>query len=87
MSRHSIAAPPPYEVSVGWDRQMRSFFAQVVDPSKEENDEEDGQVVLWVGASFDEIKTIGALDNAIRPYATIDEAMRAILWDDQKRGL
>jgi hypothetical protein len=59
MSRYSIPAQQPgLTVIVGWDNPLQTLFAQVFDPSSE--DEEDAYL-LWIGTTLQEITTGAAL--------------------------
>lgn len=71
-----------HEVVVGWDRPMRTFFAQVTDPTREEED----QILCWAGGLFDEHKSVDGLAAAIAEYAEIDEATRDLLNLDKVLG-
>src|SRR5215472_4662653 len=55
MSQHKIATSP-YTVIVGWDNPLQTYFAQVIDPSKSEEEE----LVCLIGAS-DELTTVDSL--------------------------
>lgn len=83
MSRHDIPArDPKFTVTVGWDRPMRTYFAHVRDPSLDEDDE----MVLWVGGTFDEVKTLDELVAAVHPYADLSEDMVTKLFYDKQGG-
>lgn len=48
MSRHIIIAensPRALKIVIGWDPPLQTYFAQVHDPTKNEEDE----IVFWVG--------------------------------------
>jgi hypothetical protein len=71
MSRYQIAAiDPKFEVTVGWDAPMTTFFAQVVDRALDEADD-DNALVLWIGDRDMAVPTIDQLIVAIARYATI----------------
>ena len=83
MSRRDIPARAAgHTVFVGWDRPLQSFFGQVYD---ERRDEEENPI-FWIGA--DRPGQVGAVDElaaAIAPYAEITPAMRRTLQDDRCR--
>jgi hypothetical protein len=85
MSRHTIASfSARFIVTVGWDRPLNSYFAQVEDVEAAEGDD---QMVVWVGASFSEVSTPDALQVDICRYATLPEAMLATLRADRAATL
>jgi hypothetical protein len=69
MSRYRIPAQDPaLTVIVGWDNPLLTFFAQVFDPSIEEDDEAD---LLWIGTALQEIATVAALQAQLASWAAI----------------
>jgi hypothetical protein len=59
MSRYSIPAQnPALTVVVGWANPLQTLFAQVFDPSIEDEEEAD---LLWIGTALQEITTVAAL--------------------------
>jgi hypothetical protein len=69
MSRYTISAQDPtLRVVVGWDNPLQTFFAQVFDPSIEEDDE---AYRLWIGTALQEIPTVAALQAQLAGWATI----------------
>ncbi|WP_234729992.1 hypothetical protein [Acidocella facilis] len=83
MSRHNIPAfDKRYEIVVGWDWPMRTYFAQVHD---NEATEDENLVPIWIGTSFDEILTPEELVKPIAPYGALQDNVIAILHAD--RGL
>ena len=82
MSRHSIPAQDPALTAiVGWDNPLQTFFAQVFDPSIEEDDEAD---LLWLGTTLQAIPTVAALQAALTGWATIPAAIVDRLSRDQQ---
>ena len=82
MSRYSIAADDPrYDVIVGWDDPLETYFATVFDPTVEEDD--DVACVLWAGAALRAMPTVDALQDCLQAYATIPPAVRAQLHQDR----
>jgi hypothetical protein len=69
MSRYRIPAQnPALTVVVGWDNPLQTLFAQVFDPSIEDEEEAD---LLWIGTALQEITTVAALQAQLAGWATI----------------
>lgn len=69
-----------YEVTVGWDDPLETYFAQVVDPNAED---EDDSMRLWVGGEpKDKVTTVDALRERIYEYAMIPEDIAEKLYQD-----
>ena len=82
MSRYRITGHDPrYEVVVGWDSPLETFFCQAFDTAADEDDET--CCVLWEGMAFQAIPTVDALQACVGQFATIPEAMCAQLRSDQ----
>jgi hypothetical protein len=82
MSRyHFPAQDPRFTVVVGWDNPLATFFAQVFDPSIEDDDEAD---VLWIGAAPQAIPTVAALQAQLAGWAAIPSALMAQLTREQQ---
>jgi hypothetical protein len=82
MSRYSILAQDPrWIVIVGWDNPLQTFFAQVFDPSIEEDEEAD---LLWVGTALQAIPTVAALPAQLADWATIPADIADRLSRDQQ---
>jgi len=82
MSRSSIPAQNPrWTVVVGWDNPLATFFAQVVDPSL---DDEDDAYVLWLGTAPQAIPTVAALQAQLAGWATLPAALVAQLTREQQ---
>ena len=73
-----------YEVVIGWDGQLQTFFAQVIDINSEEK--EDEGPFIWLGVSPRECSSPEPLIEAIKPYATgfDTELLLSILKLDKK---
>jgi hypothetical protein len=71
---------PRYEVIVGWDPPLQSFFGQVLLTTVEE---EDAACVLWVGLEVQALTTVAALQDALQAYATLPADVVAQLEHDQ----
>ncbi len=69
MSRYSIPAQnPALTVTVGWDNPLVTLFAQVFDPSIEEDAE---ACLLWIGTAPEAIPTVAALQAQLADWATL----------------
>jgi hypothetical protein len=69
MSRYSIPAQQPgLTVTVGWDNPLCTLFAQVFDPSIEEDAD---ACLLWIGTAPEAIPTVAALQAQLAGWATI----------------
>jgi hypothetical protein len=68
---------PRYEIVLGWDNPLESFFVQVWDRSSDEEDP-----VLWMGAKPGEVATVEALAALVRPYGEIPDVILARLRED-----
>lgn len=70
MTRHIYKGRnPKHTVIVGWDKPMRTFFAQVITPM--EDDLLKHEMLLWAGVSFDEVTSIQALRKTLAEYAEL----------------
>ena len=59
MSRYSLPAQQPgLTVIVGWDNPLQTLFAQVFDPSIEDDE---AACLLWIGTAPEAIPTVAAL--------------------------
>jgi len=77
----SSAQDPCFTVVVGWDNPLATFFAQVFDPSIDDDDE---AYVLWIGAAPQAIPSVAALQAQLAGWATIPPAIVAQLTRDQQ---
>jgi hypothetical protein len=69
MSRHSIPAQQPgLTVIVGWDNPLATFFAQVFNPSI---DEDEDACLLWIGTAPEVIPTVAALQAQLAGWAAL----------------
>ena len=69
MSRYNIPAQhPALTVIVGWDNPLGTLFAQVFDPSIEEDAE---ACLLWIGTTPEAIPTVAALQAQLAGWTTI----------------
>ena len=85
MSRHAVPSfDARYEIAVGWDRPLNSYFAQVEDMHA---DDDEDPVVVWVGAGPSEIQTPEALRAPIAAYGTLTDEMISTLAADRAATL
>ena len=85
MSRYQILAHDPrYEVVIGWDSPLETFFCQAFDTTADEDDET--SCVLWEGMTFQSIPTLDILQTHVGQFATIPEAICIQLRSDQEHA-
>ncbi len=70
MSRH-YTSKTPLEIVVGWDPPLQTFFLQILDHTKDGENE----FVLWRGTYPDELPTIESLAAVLTPYAALTEEL------------
>ena len=86
MSRHTIVSfSDRFEVTIGWDRPLNSFFAQVQDLKIADGEQD--PVVVWVGASYSEIPRPEDLQAHIAGFAIIPVEMLDALRADRNATL
>ena len=79
MSRYRIPPQQPgLTAIVGWDNPLQTLFAQVFDPSIEDDE---AACLLWIGTAPEAIPTVAALQaqlvgSATRPPAIVDHLVR-----------
>jgi hypothetical protein len=71
---------PKHEVMVGWDPQLNTFFAHVIDSTKAED--EWGRDVFWIGCTPNEIHGIETIKRNLEPYANIPEGTLSRMYGD-----
>lgn len=83
MSRHTIPGiNPDHDVVVGWDPPLQTYFAIVIDPTKDEEDE--AYNPLWLGADrYEEIDRVYDLVEKVKPYANVPPEVRRQLVIDR----
>jgi hypothetical protein len=73
MSRHDLQpkADQPHVVraTVGWDRPLQTFFAQVFFRTEDEPDE--GEALIWFGTAPGELLTPEAVIAIVAPHVTV----------------
>ncbi len=81
MSRHCIPAfTQQYNIVVGWDWPIRTYFAQVLYIDAIERED---HIRVWIGTSFDEIQTPEELRQPIAAYGALTDDMIACLRADR----
>ncbi len=85
MSRHTIPSfNQRYEIVVGWDWPLRTYFAQVRD---NEAIDDEHPIRVWVGGSFDEVQAPEELREPIAAYGALTDNVFAILRADRGEAL
>lgn len=83
MSRYRIPHPnPAYEVIVGWDNPLQTFFCQVIDESVPMHED---HVLYWQGTTPGAIPTVDALAELMSGYVTLTDAEKGRLVQDQQQ--
>ena len=90
MSRHLLSPLPEVaafvsEISVGWDRPLQTFFAQVLSAELDEDGNSD--VLLWIGAGLEEVGSARAAFDALRAWAIIPDGLSAQLETERLASL
>ncbi len=80
MSRYELPTSDGLEAIVGWDPPMSTFFAQVWDRTKDEDDPD--AELLWVGCTPREMNDIQQVMDAVKPWAKIPDATKRALCRD-----
>ena len=81
MSRHDLQPRPdqPHVVraTVGWDRPLQTFFAQVFFVTEDEPDE--GEALIWIGTEPGELLTPEAAIAVVEPHVVLPADLAAKL--------
>ena len=94
MSRHTykgFGKEGRWEITVGWDNPLETFFAQVWDMSADDDEAVDDlrgvedSCELFVGTSRSEIETIEALVSIVEPYGEVPDDVIDMLSDDHAK--
>lgn len=81
MSRHTFTGDKPnLRIVVGWDRPLRSYFAQVWDGGELEA----GELLLWAGAGPEPVPTTDALAELLAPFGGIPGEVLDRLRDEEE---
>jgi hypothetical protein len=86
MSRHRLrprAGYQGYEIAVGWDRALGSFYAQVFTANPDATADQGG-THLWLGAA-EPVTDANTVVDAVRRYAEVPEHLTADLKADSAR--
>ncbi len=85
MSRHTLQDPDGrYEIVVGYDRPLQTYFGQVFDPVTDEDDEKTIFVCGWL---IGEIRTLDELQERMAPYINnIPQAVRKQMEQEWNEG-
>ncbi len=82
MSRYSVPTQHPgLTVIVGWDNPLMTFFAQVFDPSIEDDE---AACLLWIGTTPEAIPTVAALQAQLAGWAALPPDLVDRLTRDQQ---
>jgi len=86
MSRYELIplARPALEIAVGWDTPLSTFFAQVVDCDRHEDDPE--RYVRWIGCTPGEFRDPLTVIEAVKAYAVIPDDLYSSLYADAHAG-
>jgi len=83
MSRHDLTPfNPAHETVVGWDPPLRTFFAQVLDTTADEEDA--NYEVLWIGTRFREVPDPATVIAAVAPFASVPADLPGQLARDRR---
>ena len=86
MSRHELqpkaSDPNVARATVGWDRPLQTFFAQVFFRTADEP--EDGEALIWRGTEPGEVPTAAAAIAIVAPYAEIPDGLAGLLTADMQ---
>jgi len=86
MSRHDLQPkvdqPRVVRATVGWDRPLQTFFAQVFFVTEDEPEE--GEALIWVGTEPGQLLTAEAAIAIVEPHAIVPESLAAKLQDEMR---
>lgn len=81
MSRHILPPkadqPHVLRATIGWDRPLQTFFAQVFFATEDEPEE--GEALIWVGTAPGELLTPEAAIAIVEPHAIVPADLAAKL--------
>lgn len=82
MSQHVFRIDDKTECIVGYDSMLGTFFGQVYrvneDGERIDLDDDDYGVILWVGVSPAEIRTVDDLTRKMKPYVLPEDIHREL---------
>ena len=74
MSRYTLnPVLPQHEIIVGWDAPLNTFFGIIKDTSI--TDEEQNNIICWIGGDYDVVKTTQELKEKVSNYARIPDKL------------
>lgn len=80
MSRYIVPArDKKYEVVLGWDPPLNTYFAQVYDHSIKDEDE---QLILWEAGTSEPIHDLEKLARIVWDYAAVPQDIMTKLYRD-----
>lgn len=83
MSRYTFTGNQPNLcIVVGWDRPLKTYFAQVWDGGGAES----GELLLWAGAGREPVLTVEELADLLAPFGTLPEELAARFRDEDHEG-
>ena len=86
MSRHELKPLEGHRaitrVVIGWDRPLRTFFAQIFERS--DDPDEDDVATLWEGTDLEEIASAAQALAIVAPFAVVPNGLEALL-EGEKR--
>ena len=86
MSRHDLQpkADQPHVVraTLGWDRPLQTFFAQVF--FRTEDEPEEGEALIWFGTEPGELLSAEAAIEIVAPHAIVPAEPAGRLADDMR---
>ncbi len=81
MSRHDLQPrgdqPTVIKATVGWDRPLQTFFAQVFFATEDEPEE--GEALIWQGTEPGELPTPEAAIAVVAPHAIVPDDLASRL--------
>jgi hypothetical protein len=88
MSQH-IVTEEETKFVFGWDQHLMSFYLQVHDMTRDEDDEENPRIGVWLGADKD--TTMYEVEDLVRAARKngldIDHSMRVTLYGEKDDGV
>jgi hypothetical protein len=77
MSRHTLRDDDKFEVVVGWDPPLATYFLQVFDKGKASGDDEG--LIVWKGVPPESIRDLHKLKTLTTEWADLEDGMVHIL--------
>lgn len=89
MSRHIVDSEDKKTKWVfGWDQPLQSFYLQKHDMTKDEDDEEDPRIGVWLGTAGSVMYEVEDLARAARKHGLeISQEMRVTLYGEKDDGV